>query len=655
MARRLPLSARPRDEGSGHPLVLGRLPADRAGVHGGGGHAVARHLAVRPEPGRAARLREPLVPHALPVVAGLEGAHRGAGAAAPGAGGHRPQPPIRRGHPRGHGAEPPLQVRRQGVALPRAHGRVADDVDGVRGGEAGHGPGHGAHAGRLRRVAAARRARAHLPRGHLLPHPRAPALQARRLPARHRGAGARGARGVGGHAGDSRKRRPLDGPERPGTHAGAASSTRGVVRRGSRGTRRARARHVPRRARAARPIRRGAGAAGRLSNPLCSPRPAAWAHTESMRMSAPRRANRKAFRSVICLVLVLLGASLPLPALADDRWRIQGRLLDEKGAPVANGPVGAFCTGALPEGPFIDCGFPGLMGRQTRTGADGGFSLERLPPAIYSLYSALEAPGQGVTAEASLAIQLRQTQEGLELRLKRRVPAPREDEPRKSEEGWELQALSGQVVDSTGAPIRHVRVRAELDGPPERSREKYGSGYAISEDFGRFKIQGLREGTYRLEVSAEGFLTQKTVVRTSDEPRTFQLKRGGLVRGQAVKPDGSAVEKLNSDCREGYRSRLPEGRFEVFTYDESGAMRLCLSAPGMARVQRQLTLPPEQVLELGDVRMEPARPMKVRVTDLRTGAPVPWAKVTVVGAEPSARPLLTLDDGGARIQELPHI
>jgi|GEM_PF-2323244 len=372
-------------------------------------------------------------------------------------------------------------------------------------------------------------------------------------------------------------------------------------------------------------------------------------------MSAPRRANRKAFRSVICLVLVLLGASLPLPALADDRWRIQGRLLDEKGAPVANAPVVAFCTGALPEGPFIDCGFPGLMGRQTRTGADGGFSLERLPPAIYSLYSALEAPGQGVTAEASLAIQLRQTQEGLELRLKRRVPAPREDEPRKSEEGWELQALSGQVVDSTGAPIRHVRVRAELDGPPERSREKYGSGYAISEDFGRFKIQGLREGTYRLEVSAEGFLTQKTVVRTSDEPRTFQLKRGGLVRGRAVKPDGSAVEKLNSDCREGYRSRLPEGRFEVFTYDESGAMRLCLSAPGMARVQRQLTLPPEQVLELGDVRMEPARPMKVRVTDLRTGAPVPWAKVTVVGAEPSARPLLTLDDGGARIEELPDM
>lgn len=368
-------------------------------------------------------------------------------------------------------------------------------------------------------------------------------------------------------------------------------------------------------------------------------------------MTAPRRRNGKAWGSIIGLGLVLLGLGLPPPALAEEpRWHIQGRLLDEQGAPVANAPVVAVCTGALPEGPHIDCGFPGLMGRQTRSGADGAFSLEKLPPAAYSLYSAIETPGKGVTAEAALPIELRQNQEGIELRLKRKAPPPRETEDER-----DLRSFSGEVLDSAGAPLRHAVVNARLEGPPDKPRGKHESAYTLSGDFGRFKVQGLREGAYQVEVSAEGFLPQKTVVHTGDESLSFRLKRGGLVRGRAVRPDGTPLETLSTRCQEGYQTRMPEGRFETFTLEESGALRLCLSAPGMARLQRQLTVLPEHVLDLGDVRMEPARLVKVRVTDQGTGQPVQFAKVTLVGEEPTENALMTLTDGEVTIEEHPDV
>lgn len=73
------------------------------------------------------------------------------------------------------------------------------------------------------------------------------------------------------------------------------------------------------------------------------------------------------------------------------------------------------------------------------------------------------------------------------------------------------------------------------------------------------------------------------------------------------------MEDLSDDCR-GLKSRLPDGRFEDIRCREAGEMRLCLSAPGMANIERTIKLERGKTLELGEVRMEPTRVLKVRVT-----------------------------------------
>jgi hypothetical protein len=363
-------------------------------------------------------------------------------------------------------------------------------------------------------------------------------------------------------------------------------------------------------------------------------------------MITPPSMNVRLPRCLLGLVLVLLGVGMPRPVFAEERWKIQGRLLDERGAPVADAPVVASCIGGLPEGPFIDCGFPGLVGRQTRTNAEGRFSLERLPPARYTLYAALEAPGHGITAEVALPIELRQDQVGLDLRLKPRAPAQGDDAKRVFE-------LSGQVTDSKGAPLAHVHVSASPESAADKESGRYRATSVETDDSGHFKVQGLLEGAYRLQVREKGFLFQQALVHTREAPHTFQLKRGGLVRGRVVKPDGTPVEKLRHECREGFLNSLPEGRFELSSEDEGGELRMCFTAPGMSPVRRHFTVPPEQVLDVGEVRMEPARAVKVRVTDRANGAPVLWASITVVGAEPSGHSNVTGEEGQAVLRDIP--
>lgn len=303
----------------------------------------------------------------------------------------------------------------------------------------------------------------------------------------------------------------------------------------------------------------------------------------------------------------------------------------------------AVCTGALPEGPFIDCGFPGLYGRKGTTDDAGEFLLEKMPPALYSIYALIEAPGPGnkVAAEATLPLKLREDKDGIELRLKR--PASGKGEPESSAEEKALHSLSGKVVDASGAPVSAASVTASMENPPKGLGKSEGWGNLASEPSGRFTFHHLPQGSYKLSVSAEGFLKAQAVAQTGGEPITISLKPHGVVRGRAVMPDGSPVADLIINCETGSKSSLPDGRFEVFTSDERGEVTLCLSARGMVRTERSLTVLPGQGLELGNVRMEPARVLKVQVTELGSSKPVEWATVSVVGApqQSSSRPRRT--------------
>lgn len=350
------------------------------------------------------------------------------------------------------------------------------------------------------------------------------------------------------------------------------------------------------------------------------------------------------------LAPVLLWGLLPLTALADPELRIRGRLLDEQGTPVANQTVYAVCTGALPEGPRIDCGFPGLHGRKAQTDADGRFSLEKLPPAVYSLFSAIEALGAGrkVEAEVTRSLELRQDVDGLELRLTK----PKQP-PHRTADGKSLIPISGKVVDRSGAPIHNAYVRAIQHDSPPGPRSERQSGDRYTDALGNFRTRALPEGLYRLEVSADGFLRTQRVIQLSEAELTLTLTRAGVVRGQVVMPDGSPAVSLKTGCGNARSSQLPEGRFEEFNVHEGGEMRLCLLVPGMSRFERIVTVLPDQELDLGVIRMGSARVLMVQVTDARSGKPVQGASVQAADPQVSAYLFSTQADGSASLKDFP--
>jgi hypothetical protein len=375
-------------------------------------------------------------------------------------------------------------------------------------------------------------------------------------------------------------------------------------------------------------------------------------------MTAPQGMGARARWSAAGIARILLWVLLPLPALAEDELRIRGRLLDEKGAPVAHTAVFAVCAGALPEGPRIDCGFPGTRGRQVKSDEHGRFSLEKLPPAVYSLFSVIEAqgPGRKVEAEVTLSLSLRKNEDGLELHLKRPGSTSSKDEPPPvSSDGKKLRSISGKVMDLSGAPIPKAHVRARMEGIWTEHGGEHEGGGTYTDELGNFVLKRLFDGDFKLVVSSRGFVTGKRVVRSGDEQVTFQLKRSGVVRGRAVMPDGSPVAELSSDCREGIKSRLPDGRFEEFNFHDGNEMILCLSAPGMSHIRRTLILPPEQVIDLGEIRMEPARLLKVQVIEKASGKPIRRATARVADVPHPTSTFGTAADGWTVLKNTPDM
>jgi hypothetical protein len=305
--------------------------------------------------------------------------------------------------------------------------------------------------------------------------------------------------------------------------------------------------------------------------------------------------------------------SVPVESLAGE-LRIRGRVLNQNGEPVANVMVYAVCTGALPEGPHIDCGFPGMMGRKEKTDGDGRFFFAGMPAAMYSLYVGVEAAKNKLAAEAVIRLPLREDANGIELKLK------------------PLRSIFGKVVDMAGRPVSKAEVSARMEegSRPAEAMSERTRGSATTGKEGEFEIRNLSDGPYKLEARAHGFSTTPLghIARPEQEPVTIRMEACAKVIGRAVKPDGSPVEELSDDCR-GLKSRLPDGRFEDVRCGDAGEMLLCLSAPGLSRIERRVTLARAQTLDLGDVRMEFARVLKVRVAEVGTGKPMSGVSVEV--------------------------
>ncbi|MGE0710900.1 MAG: carboxypeptidase regulatory-like domain-containing protein [Planctomycetota bacterium] len=121
-------------------------------------------------------------------------------------------------------------------------------------------------------------------------------------------------------------------------------------------------------------------------------------------------------------------------------------------------------------------------------------------------------------------------------------------------------ALVGVVVDADEQPVAGARVRVQV--PQQRGIEAKARSAAVDEA-GRFRVGGLAEGLYRVEVTAAGFVprTLRDVPLTparGGEARVV-LERGAGLSGLLLGPDGQPVAKgLVFVYRDG--RRLASGR-----------------------------------------------------------------------------------------------
>lgn len=247
-------------------------------------------------------------------------------------------------------------------------------------------------------------------------------------------------------------------------------------------------------------------------------------------------------------------ADAPVELVLTRVARLEGRVIDESGRPVARAYVGA----RFAEGPG------GQTTDSARTDEEGRFVLGRLAEGEVELDMGLGA--HLLPTPERVRVAAGETVRGVELRVTTGL------------------AVSGRVLDSKGEPIRLARV----DCHP-------CSGVASDQaDFdGLYSIQGLRPGRITLYAGQDGYVGTRaeTEVGPGDVTLDLVLERGVVVSGRVLRatgePAGRVVVALTGEpddpsrfLQNGSVRNLtePDGSFELPSIPD-GTYRFVLSAP----------------------------------------------------------------------------
>jgi len=195
-------------------------------------------------------------------------------------------------------------------------------------------------------------------------------------------------------------------------------------------------------------------------------------------------------------------------------------------------------------------------------------------------------------------------------------------------------AVAGRVVDDAGAPVAGASVEARAAGVGAAGDAEPFRARADAE--GRYRLEGLAEGPWRIGLGAAGHVGQSELVRVDAgalRRSDVALARGAIVRGRVT--DGRTGEPIA-----GARVSFPlveiealadaEGRYVAAGLPAAGhaagqALSASLSAPGYGAFQFPVAgLTPEGREQ--DFFLLPGRRVRGRVVDAG-GAPVPGAHV----------------------------
>lgn len=239
---------------------------------------------------------------------------------------------------------------------------------------------------------------------------------------------------------------------------------------------------------------------------------------------------------------------------------LTGRVVDAAGSPLADVPV------------VLQVRTGGQWTRLdgTSTWAEGNFELKAVPQGARVLVSAA-AEGYRPAVER---VQVSEANEPLELVLE------------------DAYVIRGHVVDEGGWAVPGARVRARL-GPWEGAEENARRRSATADDFGRFTLESLDEGSWTVDAWAVGHELPPGSQATVSLPGEAYvilvmgeraLEAPGTISGELLmKGSGLPVEGLVLEGTRGGSVLLQGTRFTV-TGVRPGRLRLLAKAPGVELV-----------------------------------------------------------------------
>jgi len=199
--------------------------------------------------------------------------------------------------------------------------------------------------------------------------------------------------------------------------------------------------------------------------------------------------------------------------------------------------------------------------------------------------------------------------------------------------------IAGVVVDGAGSPVAEVQVTALPDIFAKGALKQLymrGLGGQLSDGGGRFKFQGVPEGTYRLRasrtrVSARLYrLTKGVEAKTGDTNVKLKLMTPGSIKGAVQDEEGSPVTRFSVVVGEPPATPVfnDKGLFSIKGLPP-GKFDITVNAQGYApSVKKNMKVPSAVETDLGVFTVSRGRTVSGRVLDAK-GAPAAGATVVV--------------------------
>ncbi len=305
--------------------------------------------------------------------------------------------------------------------------------------------------------------------------------------------------------------------------------------------------------------------------------------------------------------------------------------------------------------------------RDTRSDTDGNFTIKELPPGNYQVFAQKErykiaTSGEPIYPNGYSDIN------GLEIML---YPV---------DEG--THSIYGTVVNSAGQPMDSVKIAVE--GMGIESLQGIDRNATTGSD-GKFRIDGVESGAYRLTATKEGYAPRKLGRALLDRENKIVMDASAVIRGVVLvketnrPPEGGysvgatplsasgsvSLARLTENQPAGTNFNNPDGSYEL--YVPAGLYRVEARATGLTPGRLEVTVEAGQVQENVNlylsatggtiagrvVTTDGKSPQGAQVTLIEAGTQSEAMVITAVGQSPGSQSTRVGSDGAFSFTNLP--